>query len=139
MIEALIVEALRARLAAFTPVLPIHYQNGEVFVPPTSAGKPLPYFKEDLLWNRNINRGISHVSTTEHRGIYQITVLYPSATGLLAVTNVAGLIAAWFERGTVIAVIGCTVNIQGKPYLSGLMQDGVYVRMPVTISFYGFD
>lgn len=140
--ETLILQALRNRLAALTlsPALPISWPDLAFTVPQStdSPPKPLPYLKADLLWNRNINRGISNVSTTEHRGIFQVTVVYPANSGLNAITNIAGEVALWFERGSVIGVTGCTVNITGKPSLYSLPNDGLSVRLAVSINFYAF-
>ena len=140
--ETLVFQALRNRLVAFnSPTLPINWFNDAIaFVPPVDGeGRPLPYLKADLLWNRNVNRFIKHTSTTEHRGIFQVTVIYPSYMGIVTVTDIAGNIANWFERGTVISVTGCKVEISGKPDLGGYSQDGLTVRLPITIEFYAFE
>jgi hypothetical protein len=133
-VETIIYKALRNRLngLTFDPPLPIAWPNFAFDPPPTT------YLKVDILWNRNVNRGIAANSATERRGIYQVTVVAPANTGIVAPTNIAGVVAAHFTRGTPLNRDGIKVKIEGEPSLGPPLPSGDRIRLPISIGFYAF-
>lgn len=133
-VETLIYKALRNRLNDLTldPPLPIAWPNFAFDPPPTT------YLKVDMLWNRKVNRGIPNNSATEHRGIFQVTVIAPANTGIVTPTNIAGTVAAHFKRGTPLNIQGIKVKIEGEPSLAPPLPSGDRIRLPVSIGFYAF-
>lgn len=133
-VEATILQALMGRLIGYVSAsaMPVVGPN-VAFDPPEGT-----YLKADLLWNRNINRGIADDSATEHRGIFQVTVVAPANSGIFGATNIAGGVAARFERGSIVPAGGLKVCIEGKPSLGPSPQNADRVRIPVSIRFYAF-
>lgn len=118
---------------AFTPSIPVAFP-GVSFAPPAGT-----YLEVTLLTNLNVNRGVSNDSTTEHRGILQITVASPSNGGIIAPMGIAGKVVAHFERGTVIYSNDVSLRIEGRPSVAQPLQEADRLRIPVTIPYYAFN
>lgn len=131
-VETTIAQALMGRLVGYASAaaLPVSWPNIN-FIPPAGT-----YLKADLLWNRNVNPGIADNSSTEHRGIFQVMVVAAPNTGIVSPTNIAGAIAAHFERGMISASSGVRVRSEGKPSLGPALQDADRIKLPVSIRFY---
>lgn len=134
-VETTIIELLMGRLIGYASAasLPVAWPN-LAFPPPAGS-----YLKTDILWNRNVNAGIADDSSTELRGIFQVTVVAEANIGIVAPTNIAGAIAARFERGAPMSSGGLAVKIEGKPSLGPAPQDADRMRLPVSIRFYAYD
>lgn len=134
-VETDIAEILMGRLMGYASAASLQVAWPNVsFTPPAAT-----YLKADLLWNRNNNPGIADDSSTEHRGIFQVTIVAAANSGFKAPTNIAGAVAAHFERGAIPAVAGLKVRTEGKPSLGPSMQEADRLRLPVSIPFYAFD
>lgn len=133
-IETLIWRALRNRLneIVFEPALPIAWPN-QAFEPPAET-----YLKVDLLWNRPISRGISPYSTTERRGIFQVTVVAKANIGFNTPTNIASAIARRFARRVPIVQNDVVVRFEGEPSHGPSLQTGDRLRTALSVRFYTF-
>lgn len=131
-VETDIAEILMGHLLGYASAASLQVSWPNVtFAPPAAT-----YLKVDLLWNRNVNRGIPDDSSTEHRGIFQVTVVAAANSGLKAPTNIAGAVAAHFERGLIPAAAGLKVRTEGKPSLGPSQQEADRMRLPVSVRFY---
>ncbi|WP_414461821.1 DUF4128 domain-containing protein [Hyphomicrobium sp. DY-1] len=133
-VEAKIRDALLAHLAALslTPPLPVAYPDIS-FAPPEGT-----YLKAQLIPNTNRNQFVSDDSTTEFRGIFQITVVSPSGAGSIAGAEIAGKVADHFERGASLASGDLVVRIDGRPSVAADMQSTDRVETPISVSWYAF-
>lgn len=133
-IEARIADALLARLAALslTPAIPVAYPDIP-FTPPAGT-----YLKAQLIPNTNSNRYVGDDSTTEFRGILQVTVVASSGKGIVAPSEIAAKVADHFERGVPITSGDLVVKITDRPSIAHAMQDTDRVNIPVSINYYAF-
>lgn len=132
--QAEISDLLLARLAALslTPALPVAWP-GRPFTPPSSA-----YLEATILMNTNRNQFVADDSTTEFRGIMQVTVVAPSGAGIISPVELAGKVAQHFERGAPMANANLTVKIDKQPDVASARVEVDRVRVPVSISWYAF-
>jgi len=123
-----------ARLAALTlsPVLLVAWP-GIAFTPPTGT-----YLEVALLTNANRNQFVADDSTTEFRGILQVTVVAPSGAGIVGPVETAGKVAQHFERGSPMAGATLTVKVDKRPDVGSPMVDGDRIRVPVSVYWYAF-
>jgi hypothetical protein len=133
-IEAKIADALLARLAALslTPSLPVAYPDIP-FTPPSGT-----YLKAQLIPNTNRNQFVGDDSTTEYRGIFQVTVVAPSGKGAIASAEIAGKVADHFERGSPIMSGDLVVKVDGRPSVAPTMQSTDRIETPISVSWYAF-
>lgn len=102
MSRALISSALSARLSAFTPIMPIAWEN-TIFKPVVGT----PWLKPSLLIGsqRPVTLGTKRI--TRHSGIYQIDVVFPAASeaaqGAGNLNRRVDELLAWFPPGLVLA------------------------------------
>lgn len=129
--ETTILKLLLARLRdlSLPETLEIGWANNK-FTPPAGT-----YLKADILWNFNVNRFVAHDSSTERRGIFQVTVVAPADSGLEGPHNVAGAVASHFGRGT-IPGHDIKIHIAEEPSLAPPIQQSDRIRIPVSIRFY---
>jgi hypothetical protein len=128
--EAKIALALQDRLKA-------HVTAWETLVSFTGTDFNTPatgnWFEERIFWNTPKSLGLADASQVQHRGLYQITIVWPKGTGLAAQQEVAGLLIAHFAKGTVMTESGVTVRVEKNPWPLSPLQDGSWVKVPVTI------
>lgn len=132
--EAGIADALLTYLGTltFSPAMPVAYP-GVGFTPPAGT-----YLDATLLPNRPINRGVADDSTTEFRGILQVTVVAPAGAGVVSVYETAGKIVEFFERTKRIIGNGFTIRIMGRPSVAAPLQEADRVRIPVSIDYWAY-
>jgi len=130
-IESTIPSLLFTHMAALvlSPVLPVSYPDNP-FTPPAGA-----YLEVRHLPNSNVNLFVGDDAPVQYRGILQITVVYLSAKGIVAPSEVAGKIVDHFKKGTVLRSGIVAVRIYEKPSVAPSMQDTDRVRIPVTIKY----
>jgi len=133
-VEAKIANALLARLASFThsPPLPVSYP-GIAFTPPSGI-----YLHATLLSNANRNQFVGDHSSTEHRGILQVSVMAPRGSGIVAGMEIAGKIASHFERASHISGDGVVVHVSGRPSVATAIQEPDRINIPVSIFYFAF-
>lgn len=139
-VESTIPSLLLARVAALvlSPALPVAYPD-VTFTPPVDAqGKAKPYLEVRHLPNTNVNLFLGDDSTVQYQGLLQITVVHPSAQGIIKPYEIAGLVASHFAKGTLLTSAGIKVRIYQKPSIAGSIQDTDRVRVPVTIPYQVF-
>lgn len=131
--ETTILKLLMGRLRDLSlPDTPEVVWPNQKFDPPAGI-----YLKTDILWNRNMNRFVPHDSSTERRGIFQVTVVAPSDIGAETPHNIAGAVGSHFGRGTIVGR-SIKVCVDEVPSLSPPMAQPDRYRIPVSIRFYAF-
>jgi hypothetical protein len=133
-VESTIPGLLLVRVAelVLSPALPVSYPD-IAFTPPVG-----PYLEVRHMPNTNINLFIGNDATVQYQGLLQITVVYPAGQGIIKPSEVAGLIASNFAKGTVLRGDGVKVRIYQKPSVASSIQDTDRIRMPVTIPYQVF-
>lgn len=115
--------ALETHLNALTPSLSTAWESVP-FTPVTST----PYQQVNLLPSDTLNPTIGDNHYRE-KGIFQVTLCYPSNVGVKTITTRADLLCAWFKRGTSLN----GVLIYKTPSKSQAMADGDRIRLAVSI------
>lgn len=128
-------DVLLARLAALSlsPALPVAWP-GRSFTPPSTA-----YLEPTILMNTNRNQFVADDSTTEFRGILQVTVVAPSGAGIISPVEIAGKVADHFERGAPMIGPTLTVKVDKRPDVASARVEADRIRVPVSISWFAFD
>lgn len=128
--ESKIIKALQEHLKTHITdfATTVHFV-GVAFKPPTT-GK---WFVERFFQNRPRSLGLEDSAQQEHRGIYQVEIVWKVGSGLQAQMDVAGEIVAHFAKGTSLTVDGVTVRVEQKPWPLTPINEGDEVRVPVTI------
>lgn len=125
----LIRKALEKRLATLTPVLPIAYENSK-FAPTVGQA----YIKANLLPNKTETPTLTQ-SVKIERGIFQVTVCYPTGDGSTNSSARVNLISNHFPAGLVLTEGVTKVRISEAPAIAQGMVDGAFWVVPVSISF----
>ncbi len=135
-VEADILDLLCARLATLpvqTP--PVEYAWPDVGFSP-SVG--VTYLEAVQLPADNRNQFIGDGSTTEFRGIFQVSIMSPLGKGLVAPLTIAGAVVEIFERSDSIPGTGVTVRIDGRPSIGPYLREPDRLRTPVRVRYYAF-
>lgn len=133
-IEALITEALLQRLAALTLVPPLLVAYPNVAFPAAGQVKPDTYLVASVLRAETRPIGISRWD--ERAGILQVDVVYSAQNGLIAPTNIADAVAAWFPRNLQLVNDSVYVDIVEPPSVASPVPDEPpYSRIPVSIRY----
>jgi hypothetical protein len=124
-------QALESHLADLASPLPTAWQ-GLPFTPP--AGEP--YQEVFLLPAANQTTDLRQ-STTVCRGVFQVTLCYPTGSGVADAEAKADAIAAHFDpASTVLTKDGVTVRIEGRPNIGGpLPGEPGRLRIPVSVRY----
>ena len=120
-------KALEKHLLALTPAFPTATQNN-AFIPTTGV----PYQKIHLLPNTP-NNAVQGASMYFERGIFQITLLWPTGVGAMAADTRAELIRNHFRRGTSLVESGITVHVTNTPSIASAIPDGDRYAVPVSV------
>lgn len=72
--------------------------------------------------------------TTLHRGIFQVSLCYPTGIGAGAVEERAAALQLHFAAGTVLTAGGVKVRVKGKPSVGAPISTSPYV-VPVSIGY----
>lgn len=94
------------------------------------------YLIAQVLLNEPITRGVTD-PTGRYQGFLQVTVAFPISwdDGIVPGVEAAGLVAQYFQKGTVIDEEGVRVRVIRLPTVSSPITDGAIIRVPVTIPF----
>lgn len=106
-------------------------QPGIAFSPPNTGH----YLEARFLPNRNNNVGLNKDSPTQHLGIFQVTVCYPTGAGEIPAIEIAGAVVEHFAKDTKLYADGVAVKIYEKPSVAPSLQDGAWLKFPVTIRY----
>lgn len=119
--------ALEKRLALMTPAMPTAYENANFTPQPGVA-----YQRADLLPNTpdNSSQGAAHYI---ERGIFQITLSYPSGAGAGAAMARAQAVRNQFRRGTTLQQSGVTVLVYRTPSIAPALIDGDRYGVPISV------
>ena len=115
--------ALETHLNALAPSLSTAWESVP-FVPVAGT----PYQQVNLLPSDTLNPSMGDNHYRE-KGIFQVTLCYPSNVGVKTITTRADLLCAWFKRGTSLN----GVSIFKTPSKAKDMADGDRIRMSVSI------
>lgn len=130
MTEIDIRQALEMHLAAMPGLLPTVWQN-KTPVPAIDTSKP--YQKAAILWAKPEALGLEELSTW-HKGIFQVSVCYPSGDGTFKIETYAAALQRHFAAGTVLNRNGAKVRVRGKPSIADPVTISPYM-VPVSIRF----
>lgn len=112
MSNAKIRQACETHLHALQPPLPTAWQNTN-FNPPSG-----PFQAPFILFAQPEDRGYAD-SPFEQRGIFIVTLLYPTNQGPQPAQDRAELVRKHFERGTVLDAGGFNVIFDRTPEITG--------------------
>lgn len=131
MSQSKIRQALEARLKALEPDFPTAWQG----LPFTPMGGQ-PYQEAFFLPAQPSTPGLRQ-SSTVYRGVFQVTLCYPSGSGVAAADAKAEAIAAHFDpASTVLEKDGVKVRIEGAPAIGGpLPGEPGRIRIPVSVRY----
>ena len=134
--DAIIFEALTARLQAMPAVLPIAGPN--VVFPVAGQTKPAKFLKLSFLPNqtRQITMGDD---PQQKRGILQVSIMWPVGSGIVGALDVAGAIINQFKNQTIFAASGVKITINSEPWAASPIQDDDRVQIPITIPYIAFE
>lgn len=80
--------------------------------------------------------GIQDDAATEFMGILQIDCMMMAGTGDKNITDLAGSVAAYFERGVLIDLgEGEQFRLNRTPSISGLMEDDPWVKLAISVRY----
>lgn len=121
---------LESALASIAPAIETAWQN----VPYTPVNGR-PYQAAYLLPAEPDNHSMGDGSRQE-RGIFQVSLLYPSGQGTAAAGARAEMIAALFRRGASFTKDGITVQIERTPEIADGRADDDRWMVPVKIRYF---
>lgn len=133
-IEARIADILLTHLGTLTlaPAVPVSYP-GIPFTPPSGT-----YLEATIHQNTTLDHFIGDDSTSEYRGLLQVSVRTPAGAGIIAPMDLAGKVAEHFKRGTVLSKDGLTVRVLKTPDIAGPLQEPDRLHVPVTVTWFCF-
>ncbi len=133
--DAIIFDALQARLRAMPNVLPIAGPN--VTFPAAGQTKPEKFLKLDFLPNRT--RQITLGDDPQQKiGMLQVSVMWPVGKGILDAVEVAGAIINRFKNQVLFAS-GVKITISSEPWAASPIQDEDRLNIPVTVPYIAFE
>lgn len=125
----LIARALEKRLSTLTPKLDVAPENG-TYQPKTGV----PYMATNMLFAPTLTRDLKETQH-EERGIFQVTVCYPSGTGAVQARAHAEAVRTHFQAGLRLVEQDVTVEVLGKPNANpAIPADGWYC-VPVSVTY----
>jgi len=122
--------ALSTHLSQMPNLPPVAWENGPTFKPPAND----IYLAEFTLPAGVNGEDMTGNGATSYGGIYQVTVFAPSRTNKFNAKDIAGQIAAYFNRGLKLEKDGVRVEIL-RSYDSKPQQDADWYSIPLTISY----
>lgn len=121
--------ALETRLNDLAPAISTAWENVE-FTPVVGT----PWQRVNILWASPENTTLGCNRRFE-RGIFQVTLNYPTNKGASAIDDRVNLLITHFRRGLAMTHSGQTVRITSTPSRVTLGDDGKYFKMVVSINF----
>lgn len=135
-IEALILDRLLVHLQDVNmedpsirislPNVPFEPANGET------------YLEARFLPNTTQSPFLSLNDPNEYKGILQVTVCVPSATGEIYPRELTGNIIRHFQRGLKLWCSSMKILIDRQPSTAPALQDADRIRIPISISYITF-
>lgn len=134
-IQALIDAALHDHLKTLT--LPhcsaIAFPNVN-FKAPSAA----PYLRVQQFPNKPINPRIAYGKDPVREGLYQVSVFTPAGAGAIETTDLAGLVADHFTRGTKLTAGTLEVLVLEEPTIAPGLQEKTRFQIPVTVPWIAY-
>jgi len=121
--------ALEKRTDTLKPALPVA-RPGVAYQPTANT----PHLRTALLAAGSDMASIGEDGTTRHRGIYQLSVVYPSGKGVGALLTKADAVANHFSRQRLTegaVAVQCEV-----PQLGPVIYEADWVSVPVSVPFF---
>lgn len=113
--------------------IPTYFENQKQFSPPANA----VYLIEALLPAQNSAVSLAYSGSTQHRGVYQVSVMAPRDQYKAVGLSTAETVRAQFARGTLLAGDGVKVRIIQASNNSSRM-NGDRWMIPITITYEAF-
>lgn len=124
-----ITQALQAALTAMSPTFKTVYENTE-YEPVIGT----PYQRVNILLADPDNNEYSN--SYRELGFMQVTLLYPSLTGSMAILTRAELIRSTFYRGRALEKDGVVLTISKTPAILPADTEGAFFVIAVRIRFF---
>lgn len=96
-----------------------------------------PYIRPDLLPAQTVQADLGTSGRNRHRGIYQLTLVYPAGEGRGDVETKATALMTAFKRGTRLVRSGVTVTLE-PPYQGPPFQEAGWYRVPINIPYFAY-
>lgn len=129
--EAKILEALLGHLKTFS--LPAGYALDWPGIADAAPGER--QIRVQHLPNRTSRPFISADDPSLHKGILQLTVVYPVNQGELGAREIAGTVADHFDVDTLMSYGGITVRSVKRPDVAPSMPTGSDLLTPVSVEY----
>lgn len=130
-IESRILEGLRAHLDGLLLAPPVPVAWNDKDFSPTARG----YLRANLIPNTVNQVTLGTTGKNRHRGLFQISVMWPKGQGEMPAREIADSVAEYFKRGTDLTHLGIVIRIYRPPVIAQTFTDGMYSHTPVTISY----
>lgn len=127
----LIRTALEARLMAFTPAIPMEYDNHRIPTPAIDQ----PYGSCSLLPAQPSTPGLDE-KTVYQGGVFQILLRYPSADGAGPAQIMGDALADWFKAPCILTAGTIVVRTKGRPTVGAPIPGTDRFLLPVSIRWY---
>jgi len=128
----LIQGALEKRLAELTPTIQTAYEN-TAFTPVIGQA----YQRVSFLPNTPIDHGIAF-DVKEWRGLFQVSLLYPSGASRKDAQQRAEALVAHFDPMQTLSATGLRIVVNRSPAVAGGFVDDGYWHVPVTVDWSAF-
>lgn len=115
------------------PNLPAVAWENVTFTPVPGA----PYFKPSLLMSEPSQAALGDAGENEQRGVYQISIYFPSEGGEKGLYDYIDAIRSHFKRGTRLTHEGQSLTIRNV-WPGPLLQETDRLHVPVSIAFYAY-
>lgn len=124
--------SIRAAFVSHLKMLPSLPQTAWENVPFDNEGNT--YLKPVLLPGEPTQAEIGYTGRNRHVGVYQVSVLCPSGTGVAEINALKDSIVDHFKRGTVITYGYVNVSIT-KAFAGPMIEGTEWIHCPVTIQY----
>ena len=134
MVEADILQALNSHLELFATnnSIDVAYPNVAF------EDRPARYLAVSFLPNETQTYSVGS-GKNQNRGLYQVSVFWPPAVGLIKPLELVSGLVGHFAKGTVLFLNDTKISIYRKPWPSTSLQEANYVQIPVTIPYESFN
>lgn len=121
--------ALEQRLDAMSPAMATAWENAP-FTPTVGT----PYQRANLLPATPDNQ-IQGAAAYLARGIFQVTLCYPTGVGSADAETRAEAVRAQFKRGTTMTEAGINVIVMATPRTAPALIDGDRYLIPISVTY----
>ena len=96
------------------------------------------WLKADFMPAPTIPLALSDTDADQYQGIFQVSVFHVRGQGEYRPARIASAVIEWFQRGTVVAQDGFQARVFRRPWRGGLIIDGAWAMIPVSVPYQAF-